>query len=58
VRSRDVADPPRSNDPDFLSTWSNASKLDELPSHIDRIVAGWQGGAKAKADDAEGEDLS
>jgi uncharacterized protein len=58
VRIRDVADPPRSNDPDFLSTWSDASKLDELPSHIDRIVAGWQGKAEDKADDTEGEELS
>lgn len=45
VRIRDVADPPKSNDPDFLATWSDASGLDGLPSHIDRVVAGWLGSA-------------
>jgi hypothetical protein len=43
VRIRDVADRPQSRDPDFLATWADASKLDELPAHIDRVVASWQG---------------
>lgn len=48
VRIRDVADRPKSNDPDFLSTWSDSSKRDELSSHIDRVVARWQGAPPAK----------
>lgn len=43
VRIRDVVDPPKSKDPDFLTKWSDSSKLDELPTHIDRIAARWQG---------------
>ncbi|TDP89777.1 hypothetical protein EDF62_3074 [Leucobacter luti] len=43
VRIRDVADPPKSNDPDFISAWSDPGKLKDLPAHIDRIVEGWQG---------------
>ncbi|WP_188540388.1 ATP-binding protein [Kocuria dechangensis] len=57
VRIRDVADPPKSNDPNFLRTWSDASKLDELPSHIDRIVAGWQGNSEEQVTETEGDDL-
>jgi len=30
----------KSNDPDFLTTWADSSKLDKLPGHIDKIVAG------------------
>ena len=44
VRIRDVTDPPKSNDPDFLSAWSDGEKLATLPAHIDRVVAGWQDG--------------
>jgi hypothetical protein len=43
VRIRDVADPPKSKDPDFIQTWADESKRTELPGHIDRIVAAWQG---------------
>lgn len=43
VRIRDIANPPKSNDPDFISAWSDADKLQDLPSHIDRIVETWQG---------------
>lgn len=43
VRIRDVVDPPKSNDPDFIAAWSDANKLIGLPDHIDRIVRDWQG---------------
>lgn len=43
VRVRDVADPPKSNDPDFISAWNDSSKLSELPKHIDQVVNDWQG---------------
>ncbi|WP_349904927.1 ATP-binding protein [Parafrigoribacterium humi] len=43
VRIRDVLDPPKSNDPDFIASWTDATKLEGLPTHIDRVVAGWQG---------------
>lgn len=43
VRVRDVENPPKSDDPDFISTWSDADKLTELPDHIDRVVNDWQG---------------
>ncbi|WP_315913270.1 helicase HerA domain-containing protein [Arthrobacter sp. lap29] len=43
VRIRDVVNPPKSNDPDFIATWADGSRLKLLPSHIDRVVAGWQG---------------
>lgn len=43
VRVRDVENPPKSDDPDFISTWANADKLAELPGHIDQVVAEWQG---------------
>lgn len=46
VRIRDVVNPPKSNDPDFIATWTDASKLEDLPDHIDRVVAGWQGESK------------
>lgn len=57
VRIREVVNPPKSNDPNFLSTWSDASKLEELPSHIDRIVAGWQGTTEEQVKKIEGDDL-
>lgn len=43
VRVRDVEDPPKSNDPDFISTWSDPDKLANLSDHIDRIAKDWQG---------------
>lgn len=43
VRIRDVTDPPKSDDPDFISIWRDAEKLKSLPKHIDRLVADWQG---------------
>lgn len=43
VRIRDVADAPKSNDPDFIASWTNPDKLRSLPHHIDQIVEGWQG---------------
>lgn len=45
VRVRDVDDPPKSDDPDFISTWCEAERLTTLAEHIDRIVAEWQGNA-------------
>lgn len=45
VRVRDVENPPKSDDPDFISTWRDAEKLTELPDHIDRVVKDWQGEA-------------
>lgn len=45
VRVRDVDDPPKSDDPDFMSTWGDAEKLSGLADHIDRVVADWQGDA-------------
>lgn len=43
VRVRDVEDPPKSHDPDFMGTWCTADKLAELPDHVDRVVHDWQG---------------
>lgn len=43
IRVRDVEDPPKSDDPDFINTWGNADKLADLPGHIDRVVKDWQG---------------
>jgi uncharacterized protein len=45
VRVRDVDDPPKSDDPDFMSTWGEAEKLSGLPDHIDQVVKDWQGDA-------------
>ncbi len=45
VRVRDVDDPPKSDDPDFISTWGDETKLAALPDHIDRVVKDWQGDA-------------
>lgn len=44
VRVRDVEDPPKSDDPNFIDTWADADKLAGLPDHIDRVAAEWQGG--------------
>ena len=41
----------KSNDPDFLTTWSDSSKLDDLPARIDKIVAGWQGAPDGEDDE-------
>lgn len=43
VRVRDVENPPRSDDPNFVSRWRDADKLADLPGHIDRVVKEWQG---------------
>lgn len=43
VRVRDVEDPPKSDDPNFISTWGDADRLSTLPQHIDRVVEDWQG---------------
>ncbi|MEN2739665.1 DUF87 domain-containing protein [Microbacterium sp. X-17] len=45
VRIRDVLVPPKSNDPDFMSSWTDPHNLERLPKHIDDVVAGWQGSA-------------
>ncbi len=55
VRIRDVSDPPKGNDPDFLAAWADLKGLDELPSHIDRVVAGWLG--KPEAYEADNENI-
>lgn len=43
VRVRDVENPPKSDDPNFIDTWTDADKLARLPDHIDRVVGDWQG---------------
>lgn len=43
VRIRDVKDAPKSNDPDFIASWSDPNRLSELPRHIDQVVMDWQG---------------
>lgn len=43
VRVRDVPDPPKSNDPDFMESWSDSERRKNLPTHIDNVVAAWQG---------------
>lgn len=43
VRVRDVDDPPKSDDPNFINTWGNTDKLADLSGHIDRVVRDWQG---------------
>lgn len=45
VRVRDVDDPPKSDDPDFISAWRDEAKLAVLSDHIDRVVTDWQGEA-------------
>lgn len=46
VRIRDIMDAPKSNDPDFMTTWADSDKLEELPAHIDRVVQRWLGARK------------
>ena len=53
VRVRDVVDPPKSDDPDFIATWTDATKRPDLPSHIDGVVAAWQGGGDAAESSTE-----
>lgn len=43
VKVRDVADPPKSNDPEFIESWIDPERRKDLPTHIDRVVASWQG---------------
>lgn len=43
IRVREVANPPKSNDPNFISVWGDADKLVGLSDHIDRVVKDWQG---------------
>ncbi|MBL3690502.1 ATP-binding protein [Leucobacter chromiireducens] len=43
VRVRDVSDPPKSNDPDFIASWTDPERRKGLPAHIDRVVSAWQG---------------
>lgn len=43
VRVRDVENPPKSDDPNFIDAWSDAERLAALPDHIDRVVKDWQG---------------
>lgn len=43
VRVRDVEHPPKSDDPDFMSTWGDGEKLSGLAGHIDQVVKDWQG---------------
>lgn len=43
VRVRDVDDPPKSDDPDFINAWGDGEKLSMLGSHIDRVAEEWQG---------------
>lgn len=49
IRVRDVDDPPKSDDPNFIDTWVDEDKLAELPDHIDRVVLEWQGGGPPPA---------
>lgn len=44
LRVRDVENPPKSHDPDFIGTWCDTDKLATLAGHIDAVVADWQGG--------------
>ncbi|WP_082369404.1 ATP-binding protein [Arthrobacter sp. ERGS1:01] len=43
VKIRSVLDPPKSNDPDFMSIWGDATQLERLSDHIDKMVSVWQG---------------
>lgn len=46
VRIRDVLDAPRSDDPNFLTAWSDKSRLNDLPCHIDQVAQRWIGDSK------------
>lgn len=43
VRIRDVEEPPKSTDPDFISAWTDADRLSELPGDIKKVAMEWQG---------------
>lgn len=43
VRIRDILNPPKSDDPNFIGVWSDSTKLAELSKHIDEVVKEWQG---------------
>lgn len=43
VRVRDVDNPPKSDDPDFMTAWGQAENSSGLSEHIDRVVKDWQG---------------
>lgn len=43
VRIRDILNPPKSDDPNFIGVWSDSTKLAELSRHIDEVVKEWQG---------------
>lgn len=43
LRVREVADPPKSNDPDFMKSWTDPALRTRLSSHIDKVVSIWQG---------------
>lgn len=42
VRIRNVENPPKSKDPEFIQTWKNTELLESLEPHIDRISSAWQ----------------
>lgn len=44
VKIRDVTDPPRSNDPDFISIWRNPEVVTSLGEHIDKTARTWESG--------------
>lgn len=43
LRVREVLDPPKSNDPDFMESWTDPDRRTRLSAHIDRVVSPWQG---------------
>lgn len=43
IRIRNIENPPKSDDPDFIGSWADGNKRWSLPGHIDRVVKGWQG---------------
>ncbi|MHA6969046.1 ATP-binding protein [Glutamicibacter bergerei] len=43
LRVREVSDPPKSNDPDFMESWTDPGRRTRLSAHIDRVVSSWQG---------------
>lgn len=43
VRIRDILNPPKSDDPNFIGVWSDSTKLADLSKHIDEVVKEWQG---------------
>ncbi|GAA0207542.1 ATP-binding protein [Glutamicibacter creatinolyticus] len=43
LRVREVTDPPKSNDPDFMESWTDPDRRTRLSAHIDKVVSPWQG---------------